>query len=117
MLGLQYRNRVATFIARMSSQPHHVQPYKSNPVHRAVAAAATQDAVDQKLTTFAIDPTATRTGMIFKAREDRIGDSIIHNGSVGKHVSYRKCALFEGIYFLQPTKFHSQEKSHKFCTG
>jgi len=38
------------------------------------------------MTTFALDPRQTRTGFnAMSANMQRLGDSIIHNGSVGKH--------------------------------
>ena len=50
-LGLQYRNRIAKFVNKMSHTPKPIQNYKSNPLARDA------NADESKLTTFAFDPT------------------------------------------------------------
>ena len=57
-LGLQYRNRIAKFVNKMSHTPKSIVNYKSNPLARDA------NADESKLTTFAVDPTLTRTGMV-----------------------------------------------------
>ena len=55
-MGLSYRNRVASFVNKMSRSPHPIEQYRSNPMHRAGPPS------EAKMATFAVDLTQTRTG-------------------------------------------------------
>jgi len=66
----------------MSHKPKIVEPYKSNPTARGVGVN------DKKITTFAYEPSKTRTGLNLNEEiKQRIGDSIMHTSAVGKFVS------------------------------
>ena len=94
----------------MSQKPITIESYKSNPLHRGVTnkSALARPLNDSNnnfnantlalggggpaaemggtLTAFAVDPRQTRTGFnAMSANRQRLGDSIIHNSSVGKH--------------------------------
>ena len=99
-MGLQYRNRVASFVNKMSTKPQQIDIYRSNPMHRA------GPPTEAKMSTFAADPRLTRTGFAFGEEERRLGYSHMRNSPVGRHVSIRKgililfrlVAIFGGAY-------------------
>ena len=59
-MGLAYRNRVAAFVHKMSSNPIPIAKYKSNPFYKGVGKPVPDET--KKITAFALDPTTTRTG-------------------------------------------------------
>ena len=102
-MGLQYRNRVAQFVNKMSQKPMTLDCYKSDPLPRGASnqpitarmhqpiiqgpgPADPQAAMGGTLANFALNPRMTRTGFnAMNEGQQRLGDSIIHNSSVGKH--------------------------------
>ena len=74
-MGLSYRNRVATFVQKMSMKPETIVNYKSNPDTNR----SSNQINESKLAPFQIDPAKTRMGYTQSgALQLRLGDSIIH---------------------------------------
>ena len=92
----------------MSKNPNPIEPYKSN---LETKAGATLN--DKKLTSFAVDPAATRTGRhADEAMKLRLGDSIMHVAPTARDVS----CLIWSLQFILSLVVIPLEALYRQCT-